>query len=135
MEQTLFIIKPDAVKRRLVGEIIKRFENKNFKIIKLKMFAFTNDVAKEFYSIHKEKSFFNELISFITSGAAVAVIIEGDHAIQTTRIMVGSTKSFDASPGSIRGDYSLGITSNIIHASDSKQSFEIESNIIFNSLK
>lgn len=135
MEQTLFIIKPDAVKRHLVGEIIKRFENKNFKIIKLKMFAFTNDMAKEFYSVHKEKSFFNELISFITSGDAVAVMIEGDHAIQSTRIMVGSTKSFDAFPGSIRGDYSLGITSNIIHASDSKQSFEIESNIIFNSLK
>ena len=131
MEQTLFIIKPDAVKRRLVGEIIKRFENKNFKIIKLKMFTFTTKDAQNFYHVHKDKPFFNDLVSFITSGKVVAAIIEGDHAIKTTRIMIGSTKSFEAEPGSIRGDYSLGLTSNIIHASDSKQNFDIESKIIF----
>ena len=131
MEQTLFIIKPDGVTRHLIGEIITRFENKNFKFIKLKMFTFDKATATKFYHIHADKPFFHELISFITSGKVVAAIIEGNNAIQTTRILVGSTKSFEAEPGSIRGDYSLELTSNIIHASDSKQNFEIESKIIF----
>ena len=85
------------------------------------MFNFDQDKATKFYHIHKDKPFFHELISFITSGNVVAAIIEGDNAVQTTRIMIGSTKSFEAEPGSIRGDYSLGLTSNIIHASDSRK--------------
>jgi len=130
-EQSLFIVKPDGVERKIVGQILTRFENKGFKIIKMKMFTFTREMAEEFYSAHKSKPFFGELVSFITSGRVVAVVIEGNNAIATTRLMVGSTKSFEASPGSIRGDFGLGITDNIIHASDSKESFEKEVVVVF----
>ena len=130
-EQTLFIVKPDAVQRNLVGEIISRFEKKGFKIVKLKMFAFTKEMAEEFYSDHSSKPFFGELVSFITSGRTVAAVIEGNNAIATTRLMVGSTKSFEAKPGSIRGDLGLGMTDNIIHASDSVESFEKEMRVVF----
>ena len=130
-DQTLFIVKPDAVQRNLIGKIISRFEKKGFKVIKLKMFSFTKNQAEEFYSVHKSKPFFNELVSFITSGRVVAAVIEGNNAIETTRLMIGSTKSFEATPGSIRGDYGLGLTDNIIHASDSKESFEKEVKVVF----
>ncbi len=130
-EQSLFIVKPDGVERKLVGQILSRFENKGFKIVKLKMLTFTKEMAEEFYSDHKSKPFFGELVSFITSGRVVAAIIEGNNAIATTRLMIGSTKSFEASPGSIRGDFALGLTDNIIHASDSKESFEKEVAVVF----
>ena len=130
-EQSLFILKPDAVSRNLTGEIISRFERKGFKIIKLKMFEFTKDQAEDFYSDHKEKPFFNDLVSFITSGKIVASVIEGNNVVQITRLMVGSTKSFEAAPGSIRGDFGLGLTDNIIHASDSIESFEKEVKVVF----
>ncbi len=130
-QQSLFIIKPDGVERKLVGNIIARFEKKGFKIVKLKMLTFTKEMAEEFYSEHKSKPFFAELVSFIISGKVVAAVIEGDNVISTTREMVGSTKSFEAAPGSIRGDYGLGVTNNIIHASDSTESFEREVNIVF----
>lgn len=130
-EQTLFIVKPDGVERKLVGEIISRFEKKGFKLVKLKMFNFTKDQAEDFYSVHKEKPFFGELVSFITSGRVVAAVIEGNNAVATTRLMVGATKSFEAEPGSIRGDFGLGFTDNIIHASDSKESFEKEVKVVF----
>jgi nucleoside-diphosphate kinase len=130
-EQSLFIVKPDGVERKIVGQILTRFENKGFKIIKMKMFTFTREMAEEFYSAHKSKPFFGELVSFITSGRVVAAVIEGNNAIATTRLMVGSTKSFEASPGSIRGDFGLGITDNIIHASDSNESFEKEVAVVF----
>ena len=131
VEQSLFIVKPDGVERKIVGQILTRFENKGFKIVKMKMFTFTREMAEEFYSAHKSKPFFGELVSFITSGRVVAVVIEGNNAIATTRLMVGSTKSFEASPGSIRGDFGLGITDNIIHASDSNESFEKEVVVVF----
>jgi len=130
-EQSLFIVKPDAVSRNLIGEIISRFERKGFKIVKLKMFEFTKDQAEDFYSDHKEKPFFNELVSFITSGKVVASVIEGNNVVQTTRLMIGSTKSFESAPGSIRGDFGLGLTDNIIHASDSIESFEKEVKVVF----
>jgi len=130
-EQTLIIIKPDAVERNLIGEIISRFENKDFKFVKLQMLSFTKEMAEKFYSEHKDKQFFAELVSFITSGNAVAAVIEGENVITATRLMVGATKSFEAAPGSIRGDLGLGITNNIIHASDSPQSFEKEVNVVF----
>ncbi|HWP78935.1 MAG TPA: nucleoside-diphosphate kinase [Candidatus Nitrosotenuis sp.] len=130
-EQTLFIVKPDAVARKLVGQIISRFENKGFKIIKLKMFTFTKPQAQEFYSVHNTKPFFGELVDFITSGPVVAAVIEGNNAIATTRLLVGATKSYEAAPGSIRGDFGLGISDNIIHASDSKESFEKEERVVF----
>ena len=130
-EKTLFIVKPDAVARNLSGEIIARFERKGFKLIKLKMFRFTKEQAEQFYAVHKDKPFFGELTSFITSGLVLAAIIEGNNAIATTRIMVGATKSFEAAPGSIRGDFGLGFTDNIIHASDSQESFDHESKVAF----
>ena len=130
-EQSLFIVKPDGVERKIVGQILTRFENKGFKIVKMKMFIFTKEMAQEFYSIHESKPFFKELVSFITSGRVVAAVIEGNNAIATTRLMIGSTKSFEAAPGSIRGDFGLGFTDNIIHASDSKESFEKEVSVVF----
>jgi len=130
-EQTLFIIKPDAVSRGLIGEIVSRFEKKGFKIIKLKMYTFTKEKAENFYSDHQSKPFFNELVSFITSERVVVAVIEGSNAIATTRIMIGSTKSFEAAPGSIRGDFGLGLTDNIVHASDSIESFEKEVKVVF----
>ena len=130
-EKTLFIVKPDAVARNLVGEIVARFERKGFKILKLKMFVFSQEQAEKFYDVHKDKPFFGELTSFITSGPVVAAIIEGNNAIATTRIMIGATKSFEAAPGSIRGDFGLGFSENIIHASDSQESFDHESRVAF----
>ncbi|MBI5697889.1 MAG: nucleoside-diphosphate kinase [Thaumarchaeota archaeon] len=130
-EQTLFIVKPDAVARKLVGQIIARFETKGFKILKLKMFTFTKAQAQEFYSVHNTKPFFGELVDFITSGPVVVAVIEGNNAVTTTRILVGATKSYEAAPGSIRGDFGLGISDNIIHASDSKENFEKEAKVVF----
>ena len=130
-EQTLFIVKPDGVRRQLVGEILARFERKGFVIQKLKMFTFTSQLASEFYSVHKDIRFFEELVSYISSGPVVAAVFEGNNAVLTTRQMVGATKSFEAEPGSIRGDFGLGFTENIIHASDSIESFEKETNVVF----
>ena len=130
-EQTLFIVKPDAVARHLLGQIIARFETKGFKINKLKMFTFSKAQAQEFYSVHSSKPFFGELVDFITSGPVVVAIIEGNNAVATTRILVGATKSYEAAPGSIRGDFGLGISDNIIHASDSKDNFEKEAKVVF----
>lgn len=130
-EQTLFIVKPDAVARKLVGQIIARFETKGFKILKLKMFTFSKVQAQEFYAVHNTKPFFGELVDFITSGPVVVAVIEGNNAVATTRILVGATKSYEAAPGSIRGDFGLGISDNIIHASDSKENFEKEAKVVF----
>ncbi len=130
-EKTLFILKPDAVARNLIGKVISRFERKGFKILKLKMFTFTQEQAEKLYDVHKDKPFFGELRSYITSGPVVAAIIEGNNAIATTRIMIGATKSFEAEPGSIRGDFGLGFSENIIHASDSQESLDHESRVAF----
>ena len=130
-EQTLIIIKPDAFERKLTGKILSRFENKGFLIRELKSYIFTKEKAEEFYSLHKNKPFFSELVSFISSSNVVACILEGENAINTVRLLIGSTRSFDAQPGTIRGDFGLGITTNIIHASDSHESFIKESKVIF----
>ncbi|HEU4481670.1 MAG TPA: nucleoside-diphosphate kinase [Nitrososphaeraceae archaeon] len=130
-EQTLIIIKPDAFQRKLTGIILSRFENKGFLIKELKSYNFTKEKAEEFYSDHKNKSFFSELVSFISSSTVAVCILEGENAINIVRQMIGSTRSFEAQPGTIRGDYGLGITNNIIHASDSYESFIKESKVIF----
>ncbi|HEX2487095.1 MAG TPA: nucleoside-diphosphate kinase [Nitrososphaeraceae archaeon] len=130
-EQTLIIIKPDAFERKLIGIILSRFENKGFLIKELKSYIFAKEKAEEFYSDHKNKPFFSELVSFISSSTVVACILEGDNAINIVRQMIGSTRSFEAQPGTIRGDYGLGITNNIIHASDSDESYIKESKVIF----
>ena len=125
------MIKPDAVSRGLIGEIISRFERKGFRIIALKMFKFTREEAVEFYAEHRGKSFFNKLIDFITSGPVVAMILEGEKAIETVRMMIGPTDGRKAPPGTIRGDFALDITANVIHASDSKEKAEREIRIVF----
>jgi nucleoside-diphosphate kinase len=130
-EETLIVIKPDGFKRNLTGKILSRLEDKGFKIKDLKFFNFTIDKAQEFYSSHRDKPFFNELVSFISSGPVVACILDGNNAINTVRLLIGSTKSFEATPGTIRGDFGLGVTDNIIHASDSSESFIKESRVIF----
>ena len=131
-EQTLIIIKPDAVKRNLAEEILSRFEKKEFSISKLKMFNFTTEMAEQFYSVHSSKPFFGELVSFITSGRVAAAIIEGDNVINVTREeIIGKTNPKEASPGTIRGDFGISITENSIHASDSRESFDKEVNVVF----
>ena len=131
MEQTLIVVKPDGFKRQLAGKILARFEEKGFQIKQLKTYNFTKEKAQDFYSVHKEKPFFGELVSFISSGTVVACILEGNNAVNTVRLMIGATKSFEAAPGTIRGDFGLGFTDNIIHASDSAESFNKESRVIF----
>lgn len=130
-EQTLIVIKPDAFERQLTGTILSRFEKKGLLIKELKSFNFTKEKAEEFYSAHQNKPFFHELVSFISSSTVVGCILEGEKAINVVRQMIGSTRSFEAQPGTIRGDYGLGITNNIIHASDSYESFIKESKVIF----
>ena len=130
-EQTLIIVKPDAVKRDLAEEIISRFEKKGFTISKQKMLNFTTEMAKQFYSVHSSKPFFSELVSFITSGKAVVVIIEGDNVINVTREIIGKTNPKEADAGTIRGDFGISITENSIHASDSSESFDKEVNVVF----
>ena len=131
VEQTLIVVKPDGFKRRLTGKVLARFEQKGFQIKNLKSYNFTKEKAQEFYSVHKDKPFFGELVSFISSGTVVACILEGNNAVNTVRIMIGATKSFEAAPGTIRGDFGLGFTDNIIHASDSPERFIKESRVIF----
>ena len=130
-EQTLIIIKPDAVKRNLVGEILSRFEKKGFTISKLKALNFTVEMAEQFYSAHNSKPFFGELVSFITSRKVVAAVIEGENVIDTTREIIGKTNPKEAAPGTIRGDFGIDITENSIHASDSSESFDKEVNVVF----
>ena len=130
-EQTLIIVKPDAVKRNLVEEILSRFEKKGFTISKQKMLNFTTEMARQFYSAHSSKSFFDELVSFITSGDVVAAIIERDNAVSLTREIIGNTNPKEASAGTIRGDFGISITENSIHASDSRESFDKEVNVVF----
>jgi nucleoside-diphosphate kinase len=131
VEQTLIVLKPDSVKKNVVGEILKRFEEKGFVIKKLKMLTMDKAEAERFYSVHKEKPFFSELVSFITSGSIVAAVIEGSDAISKVRTIIGSTKPNEAAPGTVRRDFGAGITQNAIHASDSVESFIKESKIIF----
>jgi len=133
IEQTLIVLKPDGFKRQLVGKILSRFEEKGLQIKNIRSYEFSEEKAKEFYSVHRGKPFFSELVSFITSGLVVACILEGNNAIRAVRSMVGTTSSYDAAAGTARGDFGLGITDNLIQASDSSESFIKESQVIFNS--
>src|SRR3989442_5023670 len=131
VEQTLIVLKPNGFKRNLTGKIRARLEEKGLEIKNLKSYNFTKEKARKFYSVHKDKPFFGELVSFISSGIVIACILEGNNAVNTVRLMTGATKSFEAAPGTIRGDFGLGLTDNIIHASDSAESFIKESRVIF----
>ena len=130
-QQTLIILKPDSVKRNLVGEILLRFEKRGFVISKLKMLTFTREMAEQFYFVHNTKPFFDELVTYITSGKVVVAVIAGDNAIEETRQIIGKTNPQEASPGTIRGDFGNNIPENSIHASDSTESFDKEVNVLF----
>jgi nucleoside-diphosphate kinase len=120
-ERTLVLLKPDAVKRRLIGELIKRIEQKNLDIIAMKMIRLDQSFAEEHYVEHREKPFFRDLIGFITSGPVVAMVVEGPQAISVIRRLMGKTNPFEAEPGTIRGDFGLDLTANLIHGSDSPE--------------
>jgi len=125
------MVKPDGVRRGLIGEIIARFERKGFRIAGLKMLRMSRELAEKFYSVHKGKPFFDALIDFITSGPVVAMVIEGDSAVSVARLMIGSTDGREALPGTIRGDYALSKTENVVHASDSVESANYEIGLLF----
>ena len=131
-DKTLILIKPDGVKKRHIGDIINRFEERGFNILNIRMLTLNSDQASDFYSIHKEKPFFSELIDYITSGPIVQVVLEGNSAIEVVRHMVGATNSLKADSGTIRGEFGLSHTENVIHASDSVDSFNRELNILSN---
>ncbi|MCC6013014.1 MAG: nucleoside-diphosphate kinase [Candidatus Verstraetearchaeota archaeon] len=131
IERTFVMIKPDAVVRGLIGEIISRIEKKGLKIVGMKMIHLSREEAEKLYSIHKDKPFFNDLINFITSAPVVVMAVEGESAVSVMRKMIGPTDSKEAPPGTIRGDFSCSKSMNIIHASDSLESANRELSIFF----
>ena len=130
-EQTLVLIKPDGVQRGLIGEVIARYEQKGLKIVGMKLLQLSRDTAEELYAVHHGKSFYDVLIEFMTSAPIVALAIEGRGAIEIVRILNGETDPKKSQPGSIRGDFSINITHNVVHASDSLRSAERELEIVF----
>lgn len=131
MQETLVLIKPDGVRRQLTGEILNRYERKGLVIKALKLIDVPRELAEEHYAEHKEKPFFGELVDFITSGPVVAFVLAGKDAVVNVRNLNGATNPLDATPGSIRGDYSLTMDSNVVHASDSPESASREIGLWF----
>ncbi|MEA3239367.1 MAG: nucleoside-diphosphate kinase [Candidatus Bipolaricaulota bacterium] len=131
MQRTLVLCKPDAVQRGLLGRIISRFEDKGFKVAGLKMMQVDEALARTHYKEHVEKEFFSELLSFITSSPIVAMAIEGENAVEVVRVLMGVTNPQMAMPGTIRGDFGLNLTKNIVHGSDSAASAERELALFF----
>lgn len=131
MEETLVLIKPDGVKRQLCGEILSRYERKGLEIKAMKLLQTPQELAEEHYAEHKDKSFFGELVDFITSGPVLAFILGGQNAVASVRAINGATNPLDATPGSIRGDYALTLDSNVVHASDSAESAAREMKLWF----
>ena len=129
--KTFFMIKPDGVQRNLIGQIISRVEVKGFKITKIKMMTITKDLAEEHYSEHKDKPFFSDLVSFITSGPVIAMQVEGENVVSQIRTLMGATNPSDATPGSIRGDFATELDKNVVHGSDSDKSAARELNLFF----
>ncbi len=118
MERTFVMIKPDGVERRLIGEIIKRFENRGLHLVGMKMLKPSRELAEKHYAVHREKPFFNELVSFIISGSVVAMVWEGNRAIGLVRQMMGALEPLQAAPGTIRGDFTTEVQTNLVHGSD-----------------
>ena len=130
-ERTLIIIKPDGLQRRLVGQIIARFEKKGLKIAAAKLIKITPQLAKKHYAVHKNKYFFSGLVKYITSGPVLVMVIEGPKIIEITRKMMGATFGYDAEPGTIRGDFGTSQTCNLVHGSDSANSAQKEIRLFF----
>jgi nucleoside-diphosphate kinase len=126
VEKTFLMIKPDGVQRGLIGEIVKRFESKGFQLVGSKLMVVSREQAETHYAEHKGKSFYGELVDFITSGPVFAMVWQGDQVIALSRLMMGKTNTLDALPGTIRGDFAVHTGMNIIHGSDSPESAERE---------
>ena len=131
MEQTLVILKPNAVQRELIGQLISKFERRGMKITAMKLTRISIETAEQHYTEHKGKQFYGDLISFITSGPSVIMILESMDAVEIVRSMVGATNPAEAVPGSIRGDYATSPGHNMIHASDSNESAKREVDLFF----
>ncbi len=131
MEETLVLVKGDGVRRRLVGEIIRRIEAKSLDIDAMKLMDVGRDLAEEHYAEHRDKPFFEELVEFITSTPVVAMCIKGEGAIKVMRNLMGSTNPAEAAPGTIRGDLALSLPDNLVHGSDSPESAARELGLFF----
>ena len=126
MSRTLILVKPDAFERGLTGEVLARFERKGLELRALKLMQAEAELANVHYEEHTDKPFFAELVEFITRGPLVAMVLEGEEAVAAARQVIGATNPLDAAPGSIRGDYALEVTFNLVHGSDSEESAERE---------
>ena len=135
MERTLILVKPDAFKRNLTGEIIARFERKGLRIAALTHMTMTRELAERHYAEHVGKPFFEELVTFITSGPLVAMVLTGEHAVEAARQVIGATNPLQATTGSIRGDYALEVGQNMVHGSDSTESAAREVALFFPDLQ
>ncbi|MDN7241110.1 MULTISPECIES: nucleoside-diphosphate kinase [Planococcaceae] len=131
MEKTFLMVKPDGVQRNVIGEIVARFEKKGYHLVGAKLMQIPTELAEEHYGEHKERPFFGELVSFITSGPVFAMVWEGENVILTARQMMGATNPKDAAPGTIRGDFAVTVGKNMIHGSDSAESAEREIGLFF----
>ena len=131
IEQTLSIIKPDAVKKNVIGEIYSRFEKAGLKIIQAQMIELSKEEAEGFYEIHKERPFFNDLVSFMISGPVMIQALEGENAVLKNRELMGATNPKEAEPGTIRADFAESIDANAVHGSDSPENAKIEIDYFF----
>jgi nucleoside-diphosphate kinase len=130
-ERTLVLIKPDAMRRRLAGEIISRLEQRGFELRAAKLVDVESELAERHYAEHAEKPFFGELVDFITSGPTLALVVEGESAVSVVRATIGATNPANAAPGTIRGDLALAMPDNLVHGSDSPESAEREIGLWF----
>ena len=135
MERTLSIIKPDGVKKNLIGEVIKRFESNDIKVVAMKMIQLTKTQAQGFYAVHKERPFFDSLTDFMTSGPIVVMVLEGDNVIARNRKLMGATNFEEAAEGTIRKDYATNIEQNVVHGSDAPETAAFEIGYFFNGLE
>ncbi|QIZ70921.1 nucleoside-diphosphate kinase [Oxynema aestuarii] len=126
MERTFIAIKPDGVQRRLVGEIVGRFESKGFKLVGLKVMTVSRELAEQHYDVHREKPFFSSLVNFITSSPVVAMVWEGEGVVASARKLIGATNPLSAEPGTIRGDFGISVGRNLIHGSDAVETAQRE---------
>ncbi len=135
MERTLSIIKPDGVRRALVGEVVKRFEQAGIRIAAMKMLHLSREQARGFYEVHRERPFFDSLTEFMSSGPIVVMVLEGDGVIQKNRDLMGATNFKDAAPGTIRHDFATDIEKNVVHGSDGPATAQTEIAFFFSSLE
>ena len=133
-ERTLVLVKPDGVRRGLVGEVVTRLERKGLTLVAMELRTLARETAEEHYGEHRERPFFGELVDFITGGPLVALVVEGPRAVEAVRTLMGVTDPVKSAPGSLRGDYALEIGQNLVHGSDSPESAQREIGIFFPSL-